>query len=252
MQVRAALRTDGPAGPFRGTRDRRALRRRSARAHSGAQAQAWPLRRANFWGSRCGRRQPPRGQRAAGPRARPALSRRRLTYLRPPQAWSRRTRGNGGSAANTPRVSIRGDVYPQVSRDHAAEGDGSDDPACSARPRPACALLTARHRSERLCSDLATFCGLGAGPGGGGARGGAKPRSLGIYVGKPCFLNFFRLSGLGRDGALLHERSGPAPIQSIYSQLLPWPQLLRGPLMAQLIPAARWGHLHLEKQEGHL
>lgn len=55
-------------------------------------------------------------QQAAGPRAQPALARRRLTYLRPPQARDRRTRENGGSAANTPRVSIRG-MFTRKSRE---------------------------------------------------------------------------------------------------------------------------------------
>lgn len=51
----------GLAGRFPGARDRRTLRRRTARAHRGAQAQARPLRQDNFGGNSCGRRRPPCG-----------------------------------------------------------------------------------------------------------------------------------------------------------------------------------------------
>lgn len=51
---------------------------------------------------------------------------RRLTYLRPPQAWVAGARDNGASAANTPRVSIRGCLLPTLAilRDRGRETDG--------------------------------------------------------------------------------------------------------------------------------
>lgn len=74
------------------------------------------------------RPQPPPAQtpalEASGARE-PALT-YLLTYLRPPQAQDRRARDNGASAANTPRVSIRGCLLPTLARrrDRGGESDG--------------------------------------------------------------------------------------------------------------------------------
>ena len=92
----------------------------------------------------------------------------RLTYLRRPHARVRPARDNGASAANTPRISMRG-VYSQRSR-YCAIRAGRPT-AWSAGPAgracPACALWTpgaagpgpgGRRRSREVC-------GPGAGPG---------------------------------------------------------------------------------------
>lgn len=102
------------------------------------------------------RRRPPSGRRArrAHPSARPRRwdGRRfrgtgRLTYLRPPQARVRRARDNGASAANTPRLSIRGCLLPTLARrrDRGGDKDGWERwPRRSCVPCvwPACALGT--------------------------------------------------------------------------------------------------------------
>lgn len=150
VNATTSLNMHGPAGPFPRARDRRTLQRRAARAHRGAQAQARPLAPGQLlpkpqrWPPR-----PRRGERAAGPRARPALARGRLTYLRPPQARGRRARGNGASAANTPGLSIREGMFTRNSRETTAlqgQEQRPGVPRAPARPRPACALLGSRHR----------------------------------------------------------------------------------------------------------
>lgn len=104
----------------------------------------------------------------AGPERRRLRGAGRLTYLRRPQARVRPARDNGASAANTPRISMRG-VYSQRSRYCAirAEKPTAWSAGPGGRACPACALWTPgaagpcredKRRSREVC-------GPGAGPG---------------------------------------------------------------------------------------
>lgn len=88
---------------------------------------------------------------------------RLLTYLRPPQARVPRARDNGASAANTPRVSIRGCLLPTLARrrDRGGESDAWE------------------RQPHRLCVPCVPRAGLRARSGSRGPPGAAGPGSGG-------------------------------------------------------------------------
>lgn len=158
----------GPAGPLPGARNRRALQGRAARAHRGAQAQARPplrLLRENFWRSHSGDRRPPRGgmsgrtKSAASSLPRPADVPAFSSGSRSAGRGERRLRGQHALTLHS------GNVYSQVSRDHAAEVGQERRPGVPRAPATCVRAPGVRAPEVRRSRDLATFAALGAGRG---------------------------------------------------------------------------------------
>lgn len=111
-----------------------------------------------------------------------------LTYLRPPQARVCWARDNGASAANTPRVSIRGCLLPTLARLRDWGGD-TDGPERRTLPTVRALRARAGRRGPgaggtlagRKGGGLATFVALGQGRGQvAGTRPQSGERTIGV------------------------------------------------------------------------